>query len=115
MTLGPPPLRDDCFALPAGIDWTPVDQALALLRGRLHPVVAKAEAPLREASGRILAAPVTALRPNPPEANTAVDGYGFAHASLPSGGIRSCRWSRGVPRRGGPMIAPCRRAMLSAF
>ena len=31
----PPPLRDDCFALPAGVDWMPVKTALALLKEKL--------------------------------------------------------------------------------
>jgi molybdopterin molybdotransferase len=83
--LKPPPLRNDCFALPAGVDWTPVDDALALLRDRLRPVVGQSRAPLAQALGRVLAAPITAPRANPPEANTAVDGYGFAHASLTTG------------------------------
>ncbi|MEO3413641.1 gephyrin-like molybdotransferase Glp [Roseovarius sp. CAU 1744] len=85
MTLRPPPLRDDCFALPAGVDWTPVDQALAMLRDRLHPVVGQETCNLDQALGRIVAAPVVAERPNPPQANTAVDGYGFAHGSLGAG------------------------------
>ena len=80
--LRPPPLRDDCFALPAGGDWTPVDEALGLLRERLGPVCAASPAPLAEALGRVLAAPVVAERANPPSPNSAVDGYGFAHASL---------------------------------
>jgi len=84
-TLKPPPLRDDCFALPAGVDWTPVDDALALLRDRLRAVVGQEVLPLRDAGGRVLAADVTARRANPPEANTAVDGYGFAHAALGEG------------------------------
>ena len=75
-------LPDDCFALPAGVDWTPVDQALALLRERLSPVTAVEEVALAEAAGRVLAAPVHALRPNPARANAAVDGYAFAWASL---------------------------------
>lgn len=83
-TLRPPPLRDDCFALPAGVDWTPVDEALGLLRDRLGPVCAAAPAPLDAALGRVLAEPVLALRANPPSPNSAVDGYGFAHASLPA-------------------------------
>ncbi|QFT94835.1 Molybdopterin molybdenumtransferase [Roseovarius sp. THAF9] len=83
--LAPPPLRDDCFALPAGVDWTPVDDALAMLQDRLHPVVATQTLPLDRALGRTLAADVTAKRANPPHANTAVDGYGFAHASLTEG------------------------------
>ena len=80
--LRPPPLRDDCFALPAGVDWTPVDEALTMLRDRLQPVVGQATLPLSQARGRVLAAPLVAQRSNPPQANTAVDGYGFAHAAL---------------------------------
>ncbi|MFT6456801.1 gephyrin-like molybdotransferase Glp [Pseudophaeobacter arcticus] len=80
MTLKPPPLRNDCFSLPAGVNWTPVDEALALLRTRLQRVVASTELPLTEASGRILACDVIAKRSNPALPNTAVDGYGFAGA-----------------------------------
>ncbi len=83
--LRPPPLRDDCFALPAGADWTPVNDALDMLRARLRPAVGRDTVPLTNALGRVLAAPVTARRSNPPEANSAVDGYGFAHAFLGSG------------------------------
>lgn len=81
-SLRPPPLRNDCFALPAGVDWTPVDTALTYLRDRLHAVVAPRDLPLNDCLDRVLAAPVTAARSNPPQPNTAVDGYGFAHASL---------------------------------
>ena len=28
----PPPLRNDCFALPSGVDWTPVDEAKRLFK-----------------------------------------------------------------------------------
>ncbi|MEM7598013.1 MAG: gephyrin-like molybdotransferase Glp [Pseudomonadota bacterium] len=84
-TLQPPPLRDDCFALPAGVDWTPVDDALAMLRDRLHPVVGVEEAAVSDTAGRILAEDVMAARPNPPLPNTAVDGYGFAFDSLGPG------------------------------
>ena len=83
--LQPPPLRDDCFALPAGVDWTPVDEALACLRDRLRPVVGRVSVPLGQARGRVVAAPVVAARANPPQANSAVDGYGFAHAALGQG------------------------------
>ena len=83
--LRPPPLRDDCFALPAGVDWTPVDEALEMLRGRLHPVVAQQVLPIAESLGCVLSNDLKALRANPPEANTAVDGYGFAHAALGEG------------------------------
>ncbi|MDA7964598.1 gephyrin-like molybdotransferase Glp [Ruegeria sp.] len=74
----PPPLRNDCFALPAGVSWTPVDEALALLRDRLRPVTGVETTPLTQAAGRVLAEDVIAQRSNPPQPNTAVDGYGFA-------------------------------------
>ncbi|EAQ44463.1 molybdopterin biosynthesis protein MoeA [Roseobacter sp. MED193] len=80
MTLTPPPLRNDCFSLPAGVDWTPVDEALALLRDRVRRVVSSENLPLDRALGRVLAADVIAKRSNPALPNTAVDGYGFAGA-----------------------------------
>jgi molybdopterin molybdotransferase len=73
-----PALRNDCFALPPGVHWTPVDEALKLLQTRLSPVVVPEIQPLNAALGRITAAAVTSLRANPPLPNTAVDGYGFA-------------------------------------
>ncbi len=76
--LTPPPLSNDCFALPAGVDWTPVDDALALLKDRLGPVTGAETVPLADALGRVLAEDAVARRSNPPQPNTAVDGYGFA-------------------------------------
>ncbi|MEX0339307.1 MAG: molybdopterin molybdenumtransferase MoeA, partial [Arenibacterium sp.] len=76
--LSPPPLRNDCFALPAGVDWTPVDQALELLATRLKPVTGIENLPVRQALGRVLAEDAVARRANPPRPNTAVDGFGFA-------------------------------------
>ncbi|KIC40085.1 molybdopterin biosynthesis protein MoeA [Ruegeria sp. ANG-R] len=76
--IAPPPLRNDCFALPAGVNWTPVDEALALLKDRLTVVTGVETVPLMQAAGRILAADVSAKRSNPPQPNTAVDGYGFS-------------------------------------
>ncbi|MEO0402430.1 MAG: molybdopterin molybdenumtransferase MoeA, partial [Pseudomonadota bacterium] len=74
----PPPLGNDCFALPAGVEWTPVDDALADLRRRLGPVVGTETCAVQDALGRILAQPVVAQRAHPPLPNTAVDGYGFS-------------------------------------
>ena len=85
LRLQPPPLRNDCFALPAGVDWTPVEIALSLLRDRMQVVKATVNCPSAQAQGRILATPVSALRSNPPEANTAVDGYGFDYAATGAG------------------------------
>ncbi len=72
------PLRNDCFALPPGVHWTPVDEALKLLRARLSRVVAVETVGLGDALGRVVARDVIAKRANPPLPNTAVDGYGFA-------------------------------------
>ncbi len=84
-TLTPPRLRNDCFAMPQGVAWTPVDAALARLRAALHPVTGNQTVPLHSALGHVLAADVTAQRANPPHANSAVDGYGFAHAATGAG------------------------------
>ncbi len=100
----PPPLRDDCFAMPAGVDWTPVDDALAALRAGLHPVVRPARCAVPDACGRVLAAPALAERANPPTPNSAVDGYGFAYDSLPPGDpvlpLVAGRAAAGVPYDG---------------
>ena len=83
--LEPPRLQNDCFALPPGVDWTPVDDALALLRAALHPITGVESLPTAEALGRVLAQDTIARRSNPPAPNAAVDGYGFAHAATGDG------------------------------
>ncbi len=83
-TAAPATLKNDCFALPQGVAWTPVDEALAALRSRLSPVTGTEIIPVNAARGRLLARDHSARRANPPGANSAVDGYGFAHATLPT-------------------------------
>ena len=34
-----PPLRDDCFVMPRGVHWTPVDEALEKLHQSLKKMV----------------------------------------------------------------------------
>lgn len=80
--IAPPPLRNDCFALPAGVAWTPVEDALDMLRTRLNPVTGTETIPLQDAFGRVLAQDVIAARSNPPQPNSAVDGYGFAGGAV---------------------------------
>lgn len=104
----PPPLTNDCFALPPGVHWTPVDEAKQLLKAALRPVVAHGETvPLAEAFDRILSAPVVARRSSPPSANSAVDGYGFA-GPIPEGAcilnLMPGRAAAGVPFEGA--VAP---------
>ena len=83
--LTPPRLRNDCFAMPQGVEWVPVDEALALLRARLHAVTGTEDLAVAHAHRRVLAAPAVARRSNPPRPNSAVDGYGFAHAATGEG------------------------------
>ncbi len=76
------PLADDCFALPPGVYWTPVDEALRVLEERLQSLTGVEEVPLSEAAGRIAAEPVHAYWDVPRCPNAAVDGYAYAAASL---------------------------------
>jgi molybdopterin molybdotransferase len=71
-------LLDDCFLHDK--DRLTHDEALAILTGRLRPVVGTERVALAEASGRILAETVIAPRDIPAHTNAAVDGYAFAHA-----------------------------------
>jgi len=70
-------LPNDCFALPRGITWTPVDQALEQLRTGLSTVKQSERVPVKYCVGRVLSSSVYANMSNPPFANSAVDGYGF--------------------------------------
>ena len=75
-------LINDCFALPQGIFWTPVDEALRTLRNGLS-CLAKSESVLvSDCDGRILSEAVYAKNSNPPNSNAAVDGYGFCGGIL---------------------------------
>lgn len=74
----PPPLKNDCFAMPQGAHWTPVNAAHAHLRAQLSCVAETQTLPLAQSAGRVLADDVQARRAHPPAPNSAVDGYGFA-------------------------------------
>ena len=73
----------DCFALPPGVRWTPVDEALALLKDRIAPVAGVETLPAARCAGRFLANPVVAARANPAVTNSAVDGYAFSRGDAP--------------------------------
>ncbi len=97
-------LKNDCFALPPGVDWTPVPDALETLRQRIDPI-AKAETVSLDASlGRILAADAIAKRSTPPHDNAAVDGYAVAHAALTSEGDQVLKLLDGRAAAGAPFI-----------
>lgn len=84
MSLVPPPLRNDCFAMPQGAHWTPVSEALLHLRTKLHPITGAVGMPIADAADRVLAGPAIALRAHPPATNAAVDGYAFK-GPIPAG------------------------------
>ena len=73
-------LSDDCFAFGGAL--LGVEAALAMIEARVAPVVEVETVPLAQAAGRILAANRIAAFDLPPHANSAVDGYAFAHADL---------------------------------
>jgi molybdopterin molybdotransferase len=62
---------------------TPLDEALAAVRARAHPLLAE-DVPLTEAYGRVLAAGVRARRDQPPTDISMMDGYALRAAD--SGG-----------------------------
>ena len=74
----PSKLRNDCFALPAGVHWTPVSEALDLLEQRLQCCVPLESCAVEASDGRVLAHAVVAARSHPPCPNSAVDGYAFS-------------------------------------
>jgi molybdopterin molybdotransferase len=114
-----PPLRDDCFELPRGVAWVPVDEALGRLRDTLAPVAGTEDVAVARAGGRILAAPLVARRANPPAANTAVDGYGFAHDTLGTGPhtlpVEEGRAAAGTPFEGAVAAGHAVRILTGAL
>ncbi len=73
-------LTNDCFA--ALDTLMPHEEAMALLRARVRPVVDKETVPLAAALGRVLAEDVIAPRDIPAFANAAMDGIAVRHADL---------------------------------
>lgn len=97
----PPRLRDDCFAMPQGVAWMPVDDALARLRNALVPLTETQLMHPADALGAVLARDAVAQRSNPPRPNSAVDGYGFAHGATASG-VQTLPLVQGVAAAGRP-------------
>ena len=96
----------DCFALPPGVAWTPVDVALATLRAACPVAVGVETVPVGAARGRVLAADLAALRANPLEANAAVDGWGFAHGTVGDGPVRIAAGRAAAGRPFGAAVPP---------
>lgn len=116
----PPPLKNDCFALPPGHHWTPVDEALDMLRGRLGTVVGVEMVALNEGLDRVLARDVAAVRSNPPYANSAVDGYGVRAGDWQGAGpfevpLMAGRAAAGVPFTGAVAAGRAVRILTGAM
>ena len=75
-------LKNDCFALPAGVDWTPLDDALLHLETSLTPIIETEALPINSSVGRILASDLKSVSDSPPFSNSAVDGYAFRFADV---------------------------------
>ena len=75
---------DDCFR--PGQEQLTHDEAVALLKARIAPLVGTERVPLTDAAGRILSEAAIARFPVPAHNNAAVDGYAYAHVSQ-SGGL----------------------------
>ena len=76
-------LLDDCFL--SDRDRLRHDEALAILRERVRPVVGQERVAVADALGRVLAQTVLAPRDVPAHTNAAVDGYSFAAADYVGG------------------------------
>ncbi|HWT31816.1 MAG TPA: gephyrin-like molybdotransferase Glp [Propylenella sp.] len=70
-------LIDDCFLTDR--ERLRHDDAIAILRERIRPVVGRETVALKAVAGRILAEAVTSPRNVPAADNAAVDGFGYAH------------------------------------
>lgn len=80
-----PTLADACFRPQTSPGMVTVSEAQTMLRGALATVTGRERVTTCTADGRRLAEDAVALRANPPGTNSAMDGYGFAHASLAAG------------------------------
>ena len=73
--LVPPPLSNDCFAMPRGAHWTPEEDALSHLKTHMTCTKAPVTCNVADAAGLVLAQDAIAARSHPPTPNSAVDGY----------------------------------------
>ena len=74
--------KDDCFALPKGVRWCPVDTALEKLKTGLSIIPIENLQLVEKSVGYIISKPCYAQISNPNFSNSAVDGYGFNSKNL---------------------------------
>ena len=78
----PKKINDDCFALPKGVKWSPVDTALEKLKNGLSIIPKENLQPVEKSVGFIISKPCYAQISNPNFSNSAVDGYGLNGKNL---------------------------------
>jgi molybdopterin molybdotransferase len=110
-------LIDDCFQ--SDRDRLRHDEALAILRERVRPVVGPERVALAEAANRILAQTVLAGQDVPAHTNAAVDGYSFAAADCHQDAATTLelrgRAAAGHPHVGRPPNATAVRILTGAM
>ena len=97
-----PALADACFVPKAAPGMATVAETQAMLRASLSPITGLERIAVAAADGRVLAEDAIAQRDNPPATNSAMDGYGFAFASLteqPTLTLEPGRAAAGAPHR----------------
>lgn len=100
-----PTVPADCYDPQSGL--VPVAEAQRRVLDRVTAIAATETVSLADALGRVLARPVTAGMDVPPHANSAMDGYAVASASLPDSGKRDFRVV-GDAFAGAPWTGTCR-------
>ncbi len=70
-------LQKEKVALPRGVHWTPVNDALDQLKKNIQAIRKIEKIATKRAVGRVLGTVVRALEDNPPFTNSAIDGFGF--------------------------------------
>ncbi|WP_340425353.1 hypothetical protein [Yoonia sp. GPGPB17] len=90
----PPPLKNDCFAMPQGAHWTPVDYALQHLRDKLTCVTSTETVALKDAADRFLAQDVRCVRSHPPPPMPPWTVMALQGPHLRA--LRAYNWSMGV-------------------
>ena len=117
--LKPPPLKDDCFALPPAVDWIPVDQVFQYLQNALTPRALHDERPVQQALRPLFGSrDYIRKRSSSPHRNSAIDGYAFDGRASSSPLTRDHppeNSLRGVPLLGMPLLALYRKAQPSGF
>ena len=71
-------IKNNCFALPQGVKWCPVDTALRTLKENLQTLCEPMKISTLASAGYTLSKSINAEVSNPSFSNSAVDGYGFS-------------------------------------